>query len=358
MAKKKGTNAFKQLITSLVMGANLCTLALLWLCVLSTYVPPSSFPYVGLFGLVFPFLVVANILFCLFWLLWQARYSLVSFFGLLVVGGFVMDYCPVSMESEVPDSALCVLSYNTGDIKDDEYSSLDSLVCALRPDIVCLQEYSQGTLGLQELNRLQDSLGYQMMKSGSRVILSQHPILGDSVVVSYPSHGKGNGTLSCWISYKGDSVLVSNNHLESNCLTVEDKTEYKRMILEHQKEQVKSEGRYLADKLRDASLCRGEQTDSVCRFIDEHKGTSIIFCGDMNDTPISYTYQRISDRLSSAFREKGTGVGISYNQRGFYVRIDHLFHTPDWECVKCYVDDRVSASDHNPLVVYLHKKQQ
>ena len=83
---------------------------------------------------------------------------------------------------------------------------------------------------------------------------------------------------------------------------------------------------------------------------------SVIMCGDHNDTPISYTYQKTARNLNSAFRESGNGIGVSYNQKGFFFRIDHVFISEDWESCKTYIDTQMEMSDHYPLVTYLRKK--
>lgn len=319
------------------------------------------FPKLSIVGLAFPFFLAVNIAFCLFWLIFRIRLLWVPVLGMLVVGAFIRDYCPVRLTSggDVDSACVCVLTYNVGSVNNDESRlTLDSLVRSLQPDIICLQEMSGAWVNMQVLNKWRDSLGYEMLNSSSRYIFSRHHILGDSIPVRVQSNNSSNGILACWISLDGDSVLVVNNHLESNSLTPDDKSEYKKMILEHEKEQLRHGGRLLAGKLSDAARYRSMQTDSLCQLIDQSTGHSIIVCGDFNDTPISYTYQSLARRLESAFASKGNGIGVTFNQRGFPVRIDHLFFSSQWECVKCDVKSDILASDHYPFVVYLRKKQQ
>lgn len=351
----KRQNVLARLLAGLFVGANVVTVLLLWACVLSTYVNPADFPLLSLLGLAFPVFLIANVAFFVFWLVFKVRAACISLVGVLAVIGFVRDYCPVSLKEEMPDSTLCILSYNVGYMQGDEYVALDSIIRALRPDIACMQEITVNATVARMLGVWQDSLGYDMRKDASRMILSRHPFVGEDIFTSGPSRG-GNGTLMCRVTVGGDTILVANSHLESNSLTKEDRQEYRRMIVEHQKEQISHGGRQIAHKLCAAARYRGRQTDSLACIIDRHAGESMVFCGDFNDTPVSYTFQTISRRLSPAFTERGRGVGFSYNRGLFYVRIDHLFHTPGWACVKCYVDNTIDASDHYPLVTYLCKK--
>lgn len=359
MKEKKNTaDKFGRLLTGIFLGANLCTILMLWVCVISTFVSPSWLPRVSLLGLLFPFFLLANVVFVFFWLIFRAKLSLIPVAGLLLVSGFVMDYSPVSMDGDMKDSTLCFINYNVGGVRDDEtYEAFCDFLRQTSADVVCLQEVGY-RLSNNEAMAFYDSLGYQFVKHRSRVILTRLQLLSDSIIVHYNSDGGHNGTMAYWLGFHDDSVLVLNNHLESSSLSLEDRDGYVRMIKEHEKDQVKENGRILTRKLSVASKCRAAQVDSLCQFLDSLDGSSIVMCGDFNDTPMSYTYQCFSRRLSSAFRERGSGVGFTFNQRGIYVRIDHLFHSSDWECLKCYVDQSIQASDHYPLVTYLHKKQQ
>ena len=111
-------------------------------------------------------------------------------------------------------------------------------------------------------------------------------------------------------------------------------------------------------KLSEAAAYRGAQTDSVGAFIDRNAAHSIICCGDLNETPVSYTYQQLDRRLTSAYRQAGFGPGFTFSRRSFPVRIDHLFFSDDWTCTSCTIDRTVSSSDHYPIIVHLSKKQR
>ena len=85
----------------------------------------------------------------------------------------------------------------------------------------------------------------------------------------------------------------------------------------------------------------------------------VVVCGDLNDSPISYSCHRLSSRLKSAFRQSGNGLGLSYNQKGFYFRIDHIFVSDYWQTYETHVDKTAPWSDHYPMITYLkkHKKE-
>ena len=59
---KAPRNALERILRGVLVGANLGTILLLWMSVLSTYLPPDLFPRLSLAGLAFPVFLVANIL--------------------------------------------------------------------------------------------------------------------------------------------------------------------------------------------------------------------------------------------------------------------------------------------------------
>ncbi|MBO7068061.1 MAG: endonuclease/exonuclease/phosphatase family protein [Bacteroidaceae bacterium] len=345
------------MLVGLFLGANVFTILLMWLIVASTYVSPHTYPTLSLIGLFFPIFVIVDIAFIFFWLIFRFSLIWVPIMGLAAVAGYAMDYCPINTREYASDSAICVVTYNLGGVKEEE--DRREVIRFLReksPDIVCFQEIAGNLINMPEFLQLTDSMGYHRVIGHAKYLLTRFPVCGDTLHIDYPT--RHNSSIACWILCQGDSLLLVSNHLESNALTDSDKTEYKSMILEPEQQRVEQGSRLLARKLRDAAYYRGTQTDTLCALIDRNAGKSIIMCGDFNDTPISYTYQRLARRLNCAFRETGRGVGFTYKRSGIYVRIDHIFASDDWKCLKCYVDDGITASDHFPVVAYLQKKHR
>jgi len=354
---KKKTSPFVRVLIGIFLGANVCTILLMWLAVISTYVSPSSHPTLSLFGLFFPIFVAVDIAFVFFWLIFRFYLVWVPLVGLMVVASYTLDYCPVNTKEYLSDSAICVITYNLGGAKEEE--NRQEIVNYLReksPDIVCFQEIFGSLVNMPDFLHFVDSMGYHFVKGKGKYILTRFPILGDTLHIDYPT--RNNSSMACWIHCQGDSLLLVSNHLESNALSDSDKTEYRNMILDPEQQRVEQGSRILLHKLRDAAHYRGAQTDTLCALVDRNLGKSILVCGDFNDTPISYTYQRLADRLDCVFRKIGRGVGFTYSQNGIYVRIDHIFASSDWQCIKCYVDYSIKASDHFPVVAYLQKKGQ
>ena len=112
----------------------------------------------------------------------------------------------------------------------------------------------------------------------------------------------------------------------------------------------RQESKRLLVTLSESATKRAPQIDAVCRYIDEHRQYPILLCGDFNDNPISYSRHRIAERLTDCFVTTGKGLGLSYNQKGFPFRIDHIFCSDDLTPYQCHVDAKIDASDHYPII--------
>ena len=348
---------FKRFSISLFLGANLCTILLLWLCVALTYVSPDLMPRLSVLTLAFPVFLAVDLLFIIFWLLFHARLVWVPILGALLIGGYVLDYCPLHFgeSSEDSDTTLTIISYNVGTLKDNEQKEeFIRFINIADADIVCLQELSKSFITSHQ--QWLDSLGYDYLQTSTIVVFSRLPFLSDTIHIDYPT--RDNHSMACWIDCRGDSLLIINNHLESNKLSTEEKDGYTNAIIEPNREAIKNSSHQLMGKLSKAAAYRGIQADSIRALAERNADHPVIVCGDFNETPISYTYQRLARRLTSAYREAGFGPGFTYSRRSFPVRIDHLFFSKDWTCSSCSIDRTVLASDHYPLIVRLSKKER
>jgi len=120
-----------------------------------------------------------------------------------------------------------------------------------------------------------------------------------------------------------------------------------------ERDTVRKETKFLVSKLSAMMVTRAPQAQAVHRYIVDHLDYPIIVCGDFNDTPISYTHHIIAKGLTDCFVAKGRGLGLSYNQKGFNLRIDHILCSEAFVPYSCKVDSKMEASDHNPMVCSL-----
>ena len=107
--------------------------------------------------------------------------------------------------------------------------------------------------------------------------------------------------------------------------------------------------RSLLKKLINASAHRAilaNSIDSLKRFMDY----PIIICGDFNDVPGSYVYEKVKGDLSDAFNEKGAGLGRTYRNIFPTLRIDYLLYDADALKAEGYLRRNAGLSDHVPVI--------
>ena len=348
-----------KLLGYILLGINVVLAALLCFSAFSPYLNPHTNPVASCAGLFFPVFLVLNIAFLLFWLVAYRRYALFSILVLLICWNSIQTYFPINwFQGDAPDDAIKVLSYNTrafGDRTPHTKEKPNEVLEYLKnsdADIICIQEYIYGgKLKKKDIDYALRKYPYRHYLSLNKDMnglgcYSRYPILS-AKRIKYES--VGNGSVAYYIKVKDDTLVVLNNHLESNRIIRADVETYQDMVDDPNRENVSSGLRKLLKKLADATVVRSKQADVLSETIRGLKGKKLIVCGDFNDTPISYTHHVLCRELQDVFVEAGNGLGISYNRDRLYFRIDHILASKDIEVHECKVDDSIKASDHNPI---------
>lgn len=355
----------KNITRKMIAGANVATIVIMLLVGFSDYANPASHPMLSLVGLAFPVMILINLGFLVFWLIFCKRMAVIPFVGFIIAYAPVRTYIPFNIPHDTPIGAIKVMSYNVhgfggrgGKFDPQAAEDIISYLKKAKPDILCLQE-DFGWTSTQIQNRL-DSIfphhdkatyGKGIERNGIS-IYTRFPILRKENI---PYESKGNGSCAFYIDINGKTVAVINNHFESNCLTADDKSKYKAILKgKVEGDSAKSETRYIAHKLAEASGRRAPQVDIVHKYVEKTKKKyPVIVVGDFNDNPISYTRRVMAQGLTDCYVETARGIGLSYNQKGFYVRIDNIMCSDHFTPYNCHVDDKINASDHNPIVSWL-----
>ncbi len=354
----------KTLTVQMLVGANIATILLMLLAGYSDRLHPASHPLLSTLGMVFPFLLIMNMAFLVVFLIFKWTRAWIPVLGFALAYGPITVYVPIHLDAEVPENAIKIVSYNVcaygGNYKYEAgFETVRDYLKNEKPDIVCLQE-DNDTWRRFVFRDYQKFLAYN-----DTVVLSNTPSSFNCLGIHtrYPIIRRerifydsevNNGSAAWWLKIGRDTVIVINNHFESCHLDVTDRRQYKQMLKgEMKSDSIRTESKILLLKLADANVIRSRQIDRVSQFIRDHQGTSMILCGDFNDNPISYARHTIAQLLTDCYAETGRGIGVSYNQKEFFFRIDHLFCSSDIQPFNCKIDDNMDASDHYPLVSWL-----
>lgn len=356
----------KKITLRLIAGGNVVTVLLMLLIGYSDRCSPVDHPVWSSMGIIFPLFLVINLVFLVFWLVFYWRGAIIPLAGFLLCYTPVRTYIPFNISQEPPRDAIKVLTYNVlmfAPWEADEevaYTPNNPILKYIREskaDLVCLQEagFSEIKMDIFELFKTEypycDSL---KSKEGEVVaVMSKFPILKKERI-DYRSVGNLSGAFE--LDIHGLRTVVINNHLETIGLSPEDKDNLN--VLAHgdmTREEARGESRYLFKKMTTAVKKRGPQADAVADYVERcrEEGKSVIVCGDLNDTPISYAHHRVGDGLTDCYAASGNGPGFSYNRGRLWVRIDHIFCSDEWEPFGCQVDQKVATSDHYPVYCWL-----
>lgn len=349
----------------LIAGANVATIVVMLLLGYSGVVSPVSHPKACVLSLLFPALIWVNVAFLVFWAVFYRRYILIPLAGFLLAWGPLRTYVPVNLPHKTPEGSIKVLSFNiwnfaTHKAPKDKPNPIMEYILNSGADIVCLQEYSP-----HEAKKLKIDSLVRPVYPYIDTVRAKRSTNVNAIFSKYPIVGKEHAYTLQWstvtgvfkVLIDGDTVAVVNCHLETNSLSYAEKKEFKHMIKgEMGKDTMRTTSLKLIDKLAIAAVKRAPQAEAVAQYIKEHKGQSMIVCGDFNDNPLSYVYRTIADGLTDCYVSTANGPGWSFHASNIYVRIDNILCTSDWEPYNCKVDRKITLSDHYSIYCWLKKR--
>jgi len=362
-------DGLKDFTVKIIAGANVATAVVMLMVGYSDLLNPDKHPAFANAGLLFPVFLLINLGFLIFWVVFRVKYATIPLLGFLVSFVPVRQYMPINVKGSAPRGSIKVLSYNTLSFGNGMVDNAGANICMSyiqeqNADIVCLQEAYPNGQNVEQIDSiLKPVYAYQDVtvhpNGGNAVmVFSKFPILSKELI---PYESQGNMSVAYRLKINGNSVLLINNHLETTGLSKEDRRQFKNLVVgKLQVDTAEETSKLLVVKLAEATKKRAPQAEAVAKYIKAHRNMSIILCGDFNDGPISYVHRTMAKGLVDCYVESGNGPGISYHYGGFFVRIDNIMCSKDWEPYECKVDDKIAVSDHYPIICKLkmRPKQQ
>lgn len=347
----------------MMAGANIATIIMMWLVGYSDHLNPTDHPVLSCVGMTFPIFLLVNLAFLFLWLIFKFRMIWIPILGYIVAYVPITIYIPLNLKSvEVPESAIKLISYNVceygGNYKYEQgFEKVRDFLFEENPDIVCLQE-DVDTWRRYCFKHYEKKFAYNdtvQFNQGELIngigIHTRFPIIRRERI---PYQSMYNGSVAWYLQIGNDTVIVINNHFEGTHLSTEDRQAYQGILKGEMKgDTARAESKKLLVTLAESSTKRAPQIDAVCRYVEEHRQYPIIVCGDFNDNPISYSRHRMAQVLNDCFVKTGKGLGLSYNQKGFPFRIDHIFCSEGITPYNCKIDSKMDASDHFPIICSL-----
>jgi endonuclease/exonuclease/phosphatase family metal-dependent hydrolase len=352
----------KKAIKYLILFLNILAVTALLISYLAVFIPPDKFWVSSFFGLAFPYFVVVNIVFIGFWAFFKSKFLLLSLVTLLVGWGFVNRYVQLSGKNTEKDGTK-VVSYNVqnfpGKKETDQKESANKILEFLdekNADIICLQEIKLRRKNIFNIT----SVGSRLKSIKHYHYASNGATFGLATFTSYPIIKMGeiryqkssNMAIFTDVLIGADTVRIFNVHLQSYQI---DPRKYD--IIDSpgidEKKDIR-EIREIGGKLKRAFETRAGQVREIRQVINETP-YPVIICGDFNDTPVSYTYQKLRGDFKDAFVSSGKGFVRTYIGKLPSYRIDHIFYSNAFESYN-FKADNFRASDHLPVSCLLIKK--
>lgn len=319
-------------------------------------------------GFLFPVMVIMNVIYGGLWLFFKKRLAAISLVSLLITLPFILRTVTLSVPGSADASHIKVMTYNVKSFDLYNWShNLDTrekmmqLIEQQNADILCLQEFYNDTAAFKNIAVIKKRMGYPYVHYGQTVYMTDHKLPRSWGVITFskfPIIEKGTvdfhntETNACiWsdILLKDSVIRVYNMHLQSVHLGYDD-YKYIDQVADNQDADMNATKR-IVRKLRKAYLKRSHQADEIAESIG-NSPHRVLVCGDFNDTPVSYTYEKIADDLQDAFVQKGNGIGQTFVSKAPLLRIDYVLASPGikFHTYRCI---RKELSDHFPVIVEL-----
>lgn len=364
----------KNIIKKLDLYLGILLAFFLLLSYLAPFINPAKLLFPAYFGLAYPYFLLANFIFLIYWAIRMKKEILIPLLAILLGWGHLMNFMPIRLgglkkEKTETEQQIKIMSYNirtfnlnnwekTTDPRDGIYEIIGNE----DPDIVCLQEfYTSHRSGRREEDVSRNLYKYKYHKAHylakdegeagfGIVTYSKYPIVYSSRI---PFAKSMNLALYTDMIVLGDTVRVFNIHLQSIRL---DKDKYSLIDSVN----IKSGNKYfrevqdISHRLNSAFVQRSVQAKIVHNYIKESP-YPVIVCGDFNDTPVSYAYRKIKTGLRDAFRKQGKGFGNTYAGEMPSFRIDYILYSKSLNAID-YKRIKTRYTDHFPITSILEFK--
>ncbi|TNE80684.1 MAG: hypothetical protein EP332_06620 [Bacteroidetes bacterium] len=312
---------------------NIIAAMALMLAYAAPYVNPMIWWMAAFFGLAFPVLFIANLIFVIYWLI---QGKLKVFFSAIVL---LMGYSHYSKivkingeEAEHTEENTLLVSMNVKNFgwgtKEVFFDSMLHYLSDVKPEIVCFQEFPhrKGDRKLETSAELKKKLKMRHLVTnvpsgdGIGVVLFTRYKMLKSGIIKFPET-IGNGAVWADLIIRKDTVRVYSVHLQSNKLSTAE--QFQSEDMEDQEKAVKK-SKSIIKRLKSGFEKRSEQVELLLEHMEDSP-YPIIIAGDMNDTQLSYTYRKLRGEGKDAFVESGEGAGNTYVGPFPSYRIDYIF---------------------------------
>jgi endonuclease/exonuclease/phosphatase family metal-dependent hydrolase len=348
-----------------LLWCNCIFLAALLLSVWLPYLSPADWWPSGFAGLLFPVFFCINLLFIPIWLFYKKRYYWLSIAGILLSYKAVMvSFAPhwpqpfSAAGAQAPGFTLMTFNTSSMGLKgyeqdEDLRSSIYHTLREASPDILCLQEFytNDNPKFPDNIHYIRQKLGYPYHYFTADktqwdtwrwgiALFSRHPVIrAEKIPCGHSAAGSGSSILQADVLVHGDTIRVLTAQLQSYMLGAGGARGLRPLLY----------------KMRSTFPERARQATQLLSLASASH-YPVIVCGDLNDTPVSYTYYTLSRSLQDAFLHKGSGIGRTLSFLSPTLRIDYILTNSHFD-VQSYHTFGNAVFEHFPVMASLSLKK-
>lgn len=331
------------------------TVGITWLVALITLlglyggnVSPVSNDWGAVLCFMLPALLALNAVCLLYWVIRLRIWMVVPIGVFAACWGFIstqyqFDSRPDNLQQQ---EGITVATYNVQSFRHGEKKNLaPEILQTLQEngvDVVCMQEFEEmSRKKSQQVSTLyKEWFPYQTIGVGGQAIMSRYPIR-KTEVIKFSVGNNTNTAMYADIDVGGKELRIYNVHFLT---TGVNETRYQT-----REERKKDRVRQLMATWRKHVKQRATQAEELSNLmaVSDWK-SAVVLCGDFNDTPYSYTYNRMADHLTDGFRSAGHGFMSTFNDLYGVLRIDFIFHNNQVTGLDYYTLP-IEQSDHKPV---------
>ena len=300
----------------------------LLLIYISIETDPEKYGYFSLLSLLYSPILLINIIFIFYWLIIKKPYFLLS--TMIIIIGYSHLQKQIQFfgkKINTSKDSIKIISFNTRNFvhngwedihRKEVKKELKKILNEENANIICLQEFPDTLIEL-------DNEYYSYQNSGTMILTNQKIINTQNLKL------KSNRLNSCIyidLIHKEDTIRVYNMHLES--VQIDGKDNFFKKI----------------HKIKEANTVRINQIKTIKNDM-ENCEYPIIICGDMNNSPYSLAYEKITENLEDAFIKSGFGLGHTFKYL-IPLRIDYIFHEKNIDSYNFEIKKK-DISDHKMI---------
>lgn len=247
----------------------------------------------------------------------------------------------VSFETDESTShSLRLVSWNAEgfQLNKDTLQASAAFIRNLHPDVICLQERPHDNLLHRDSISAVFGYPYQVFNSREDEVLNlaiySHFPLSNMKEYYFPN--SYNKVLQIDLQYEGRTIRLFNMHLQTTGMTPAFQGNNRLHTYQLNARERNRQAQLLAEAIA-------------------YSPYPVIVCGDLNDTPISYAYRKLTDQLKDCFLEAGNGWEGTYQPANNLFRIDYTLCSPELKtsAYRLYSnhwsDHRIQYTIVNPL---------